>query len=273
VSFAAAILLGIVQGLTEFLPVSSSAHLILARAFFGWDVPADFGLAFDVALHIGTLAAILAFFRSEITAMVAAIPSLISPAAGVSGQPARLAQRIVAGTVPVVVVGLLFNDFIEETLRTPGVAACALAIGAVVMFAAERLATNRRAEDTVTWLDAVLIGCAQASALIPGVSRSGATISLGLLLGLRRDAAARFTFLLAIPATLAAAGKESLELAHMGVSAANAQLMIVGVIVSALVGYITIKYFLRFLAGNRLDVFAYYRWALAAATAVWLFTR
>ena len=109
--------------------------------------------------------------------------------------------------------------------------------------------------------------------LIPGVSRSGATISLGLLLGLRRDAAARFTFLLAIPATLAAAGKESLELAHMGVSAANARLMIVGVIVSALVGYITIKYFLRFLAGNRLDVFAYYRWALAAVTFVWLFAR
>ncbi len=175
--------------------------------------------------------------------------------------------------MPVLVVGLLFNDFIEETLRTPGVAAWALAIGAAVMFAAERLGTNRRAEDTMTWFDAFLIGCAQASALIPGVSRSGATISLGLLLGLRRDAAARFTFLLAIPATLAAAGKESLELGRMGISAANAQLMIVGVIVSGLVGYITIKYFLRFLAGNRLDVFAYYRWGLAAVTFVWLFAR
>ncbi len=161
-SLAAAILLGIVQGLTEFLPVSSSAHLILARAFFGWDVPADFGLAFDVALHIGTLAAILAFFRREIAAMVAAIPSLLSPAAGVPGDPARLAQRIVAGTVPVVVVGLLFNDFIEETLRTPARRGRGPGVGAALMFAAERLGTNRRAEDTVTWLDAVLIGCAQA---------------------------------------------------------------------------------------------------------------
>ena len=205
--------------------------------------------------------------------MVAAIPSLLSPAAGGPGKPARLAQRIVVGTLPVVVVGLLFNDFIEETLRTPGVAAGALAIGAAVMFAAERLATNRRAEDTVTWLDAVLIGCAQASALIPGVSRSGATISFGLLLGLRRDAAARFTFLLAIPATLAAAGKESLELAHMGVSATNAQLMIVGVIVSAMVGYITISTSFASWPGIAWTFSRYYRWALAAVTAVWLFTR
>ncbi len=264
---AAAVLLGIVQGLTEFLPVSSSAHLILARAFFGWDVPADFGLAFDVALHIGTLAAILAFFRREIAAMLMAIPSVLSPGADAS---ARLAQRIVVGTLPVVVVGLLFNDYIEQTMRTPRVAAWALAIGAVAMFAAERLGHRRRTEDSVTWMDAALIGCAQACALIPGVSRSGSTISVGMFLGLRRDAAARFTFLLAIPATLAAAGKESLELRHMGVSAANVELMVIGVVVSGVVGYITIKYFLRFLAGNRLDVFAYYRWALAAATAFWL---
>jgi len=267
VSVAAAILLGILQGLTEFLPVSSSAHLILARAFFGWDVPADFGLAFDVALHIGTLAAILMFFRRELAGMAAALPSVLSPGAGPS---ARLVQRIAVGTVPVVVVGLLFNDYIEQTLRTPRVAAWALATGAIAMFAAERLGIRRRAEDSVTWFEAALIGCAQASALIPGVSRSGATISLGMFLGLRRDAAARFTFLLAIPATLAAAGKESLELGRMGVSASNAQLMAIGVLVSGIVGYLTIKYFLRFLAGNRLDVFAYYRWALAAVTAVWL---
>jgi undecaprenyl-diphosphatase len=271
VSIAAAIVLGILQGLTEFLPVSSSAHLILARAFFGWDVPADFGLAFDVALHIGTLAAILTFFRREIAAMAAALPSVLSPGEGPVGSSARLIQRIVVGTLPVVVVGLLFNDYIEQTLRTPRVAAWALAIGAAVMFGAERLGTRRRAEDSITWLEAVLIGCAQACALIPGVSRSGATISLGMFLGFRRDAAARFTFLLAIPATLAAAGKESIELGRMGISAANAQFMLIGVLVSGLVGYFTIKYFLRFLAGHRLDVFAYYRWALAAATFMWLF--
>jgi undecaprenyl-diphosphatase len=270
VSVAAAVLLGVVQGLTEFLPVSSSAHLILARAFFGWEIPADFGLAFDVALHVGTLAAIVAYFYREILAMVAAVPGLWSADPDPS---ARLAQRIVVGTLPVVVIGLLFNDFIEERLRTPAVAAVALAVGAAVMMAAERLGERRRDEGAVTWLDSVLIGIAQACALVPGVSRSGATISIGMFLGLRRDAAARFTFLLAIPAMLAAAGKEGLELRHMNLTGADVQMMAIGVIVSALVGYLTIKYFLRFLAGNRLDVFAYYRWALAAATVVWFMVR
>jgi undecaprenyl-diphosphatase len=267
VSAAAAILLGILQGLTEFLPVSSSAHLILARAFFGWDVPPEFGLAFDVALHVGTLAAILVFFRREVAAMAVALPSVLAPGADPS---ARLAQRIAIGTVPIVVIGLLFNDFVEHTLRTPAVAAGALALGAVGMFAAERLGPRSRTEDGVTWVEALLIGCAQACALVPGVSRSGATITLGMFLGLRRDAAARFTFLLAIPAMVAAAGKETVELVRMGSSAADLQLMMLGLLVSGVVGYLTIKYVLRFLAGNRLDVFAYYRWALAAATAVWL---
>ncbi len=159
-NFAAAVLLGIVQGLTEFLPVSSSAHLILARAFFGWEVPADFGLAFDVALHIGTLAAIVAFFhardRSDGRGAFRRC-SRRTPDAS-----ARLAQRIVVGTVPVVVVGLLFNDFIEEALRTPAVAAGALALGAVGDVRGRAARRARRAKSSVTWIDAVLIGCAQA---------------------------------------------------------------------------------------------------------------
>jgi undecaprenyl-diphosphatase len=267
VSVFAAVVLGIVQGLTEFLPVSSSAHLILARAFFGWEVPGAFGLAFDVALHVGTLAAILAFFNRDVMAMIAAVPSIAAPG---SNAAARLAQRIVVGTIPVVIVGVTLNDFIENTLRTPAVAAGALAVGAAVMFAAERLGAPRRGEETVSWLDAIAIGCAQASALIPGVSRSGATIAIGMLLGLRREAAARFTFLLAIPAMVAAAAKEGLELRHIPLPDGSAAIMSIGLLVSAAVGYLTIKYFLRYLAGHRLDVFAYYRWALAAATFVWL---
>jgi undecaprenyl-diphosphatase len=263
VSFAAAVLLGIVQGLTEFLPVSSSAHLILARAFFGWEVPEDFGLAFDVALHIGTLAAILTFFRREVAGMLRAVPSALSLGQDPSS---RLVQRIVVGTVPIVLVGGLFNDVIEQQLRTPGVAAWTLAIGGLLMFAAERFGSSQRTEESLTWLEAILIGCAQACALVPGVSRSGATITLGLFLGYRRDAAARFTFLLAIPATMAAAAKEALELRHMDLSLWHAQLMLVGIVVSAIVGYLTIKYFLRFLAGHRLDIFAYYRWGLAGLT-------
>jgi undecaprenyl-diphosphatase len=267
VNLPAAVLLGIIQGLTEFLPVSSSAHLILARAFFGWETPPQLGLAFDVALHLGTLSAIVLFFRPELTAMTAAVPSMFTSDTGDYG---RLLWRIAAGTVPVVIVGLLFNDMIEQTLRTPAVAAGALAVGAVAMLAAERLGPRSRTETSLSWLEAVLIGCAQASALVPGVSRSGSTIAVGMFLGMRRDAAARFTFLLAVPAMLAAAGKEALELRDIALTAGTIAVFAIGTVVSAIVGYVTIKFFLRYLAGNRLDVFAYYRLALAALTVAWL---
>ena len=266
-SLTAAVLLGAIQGLTEFLPVSSSAHLILARAFFGWELPPAFALAFDVALHIGTLAAILTFFRAEIFGMIAAVPRILSPNADGS---AMLARMIAVGTLPVIVVVLLFSDFIEEVLRTPAVAAGALAVGAILMLIAERVGPQVRNEDSIGWRDALLIGCAQSAALIPGMSRSGSTITMGLFLGMRRDAAARFTFLLAIPAMLAAAAKESLALLDMPLPPGSTSLILAGVVVSALVGYVTIKYFLRFLAGNRMDVFAGYRLLLATITVFWL---
>ena len=266
-SLTAAILLGAIQGLTEFLPISSSAHLILARAFFGWELEPEFALAFDVALHIGTLAAILTFFRAEVLAMALAMPRILSP----RPDPAVAMARLIAiGTIPVIIVVLLFNDFIEHVLRTPAVAAGALAFGAVLMLVAERLGPRTRTEQSLSWGDAILIGCAQSAALIPGMSRSGSTITMGMFLGLRRDAAARFTFLLAIPAMLAAAGKESLALLEMPLPAGSLSLIVAGVLVSALVGYITIKFFLRFLASNRLDMFAGYRLILATITVFWL---
>jgi undecaprenyl-diphosphatase len=267
VNLPAAILLGIIQGLTEFLPVSSSAHLILARAFFGWETPPEFGLAFDVALHVGTLLAILAFFHAEIAAMARALPSALSTSPTPSG---RMVQIIAIGTLPVVVAGVLYSDRVEELLRQPPIAAGALALGAVAMLVAERLGPRTRSEGSIAWHEAVLIGCAQAAALIPGMSRSGSTIAMGMFLGVRRDAAARFTFLLAIPAMIAAAGKEAIEMRHMALTGDVVTLFVVGTVVSALVGYLTIKYFLRFLAGHRLDGFAYYRLALALATVVWL---
>jgi undecaprenyl-diphosphatase len=267
VNLPAAVLLGIIQGVTEFLPISSSAHLILARAFFGWEAPPELGLAFDVALHIGTLLAILVFFRADILAMARALPAAASAAPTPAG---RLVQRIAVGTLPIVVAGVLYSDAVEEALRTPGVAAGALAAGAVAMLVAERLGPRTRSEDSLGWGDALLIGCAQAAALVPGMSRSGSTIAMGLFLGVRRDGAARFTFLLAIPAMIAAAAKEGIELAGMQVTSDLVTLFLVGIAVSALVGYLTIKYFLRFLARHRLDGFAVYRLLLAAATVVWL---
>jgi undecaprenyl-diphosphatase len=267
VNLQAAILLGIIQGLTEFLPVSSSAHLILARAFFGWETPPEFGLAFDVALHIGTLVAIVTYFRADILAMIRTLPLALTTNPPVAG---RLMQLIAVGTIPILIVGLVMTDAVEAALRQPAVAAGALTLGALAMLVAERLGPRTRDEGSLRWLDAALIGCAQAAALVPGMSRSGSTIAMGMFLGVRRDSAARFTFLLAIPATLAAAGKETLEVSDMPLTADSLVLFAVGIVVSGVVGYLTIKYFLRFLAGHKLDGFAWYRLALAAATVVWL---
>jgi undecaprenyl-diphosphatase len=267
VTILAAVVLGIVQGLTEFLPVSSSAHLILGRAFFGWDAGA-LGLAFDVACHLGTLLAVVVFFRAELMQMVAALPRIWS----VSDPTARLIWLIVVGTLPTVVAGLLYTHAVEEALRTPLVAAATLVIGGVLMLVAERAGRGVETEQALGPGGALAIGAGQAAALVPGMSRSGTTISIGLFLGLRRDAAARFTFLLSIPAILAAGAKESLELARIGVSADAVTLFAVGMIVSGVVGYLTIRFFLRYLAGHRLDVFAYYRFALAAVTFLWLWS-
>jgi len=266
-----AALLGVIQGLTEFLPVSSSAHLILARAFFGWDPGSlALGLAFDVALHLGTLVAVVVYFREDLTAMARSIPQVFWSDARPDG---RLLRLILIGTLPIVPVGLLYTDAVEATLRTPAVAAAMLALGGVALLAAERLRAARADVDALGWAGALTIGVGQAMALIPGVSRSGATIATGMFLGLRRDAAARFGFLLGVPAIAAAAAKEGLALAGNGLNGATWLYFGIGTGVSAAVGYLTVKYFIRFLVGHRLDGFAYYRLALTLVTVIWFVAR
>lgn len=261
-----AALLGIVQGLTEFLPVSSSAHLILARAFFGFDGD-KFGLAFDVACHVGTLIAVLLYFKRDILEMIAAVPRL-ADSADVRAHEIRL---LVVGTVPAALAGLLFKKPIEEHLRTPAVAAITLAAGAVLLIIAERLGRKTRSDRSLTLAEALWIGCAQAVALVPGVSRSGATIAVALLMGLRRAEAARFIFLLSIPAILGAAASEAPKVLKAGVGGEPGELFVIGIVSSAGVGYVAVKYFIRYLADHSLDVFAWYRLALAAAVVVWMY--
>lgn len=269
-SWLAAALLGIVQGLTEFLPVSSSAHLVLARAFFGWNVDEGaFGLAFDVALHVGTLLAILVYFRRDVAAMLAAAPMALTAGRG----PAKLARLIVLGTIPVVIVGVLLASWLEEHLRTPAVIAVTLTLGAVWLLAAEAFGPRTRDEESLTGPRAIVLGMAESTALVPGMSRSGSTIAMAMLLGLTRESAARFSFLLGIPAIAAAAAKEGLDVVKAGISAQDLGLFALGMAISAVVGYLTIRYFLRYLAGHSLRVFAWYRLALAAATVAWLLAR
>jgi undecaprenyl-diphosphatase len=269
VDLISAALLGVVQGLTEFLPVSSSGHLILARAFFGWD-PGRFGIAFDVACHVGTLLAVVAFFRADVAKLVAAPPGAVS---GRDGEYERLGRLIIAGTIPIVIVGGLFADVIETRLRSPLVVAVTLTVGAIGLLLAERIGRKTREARSLGYVEAFLIGVAQASALAPGISRSGATLTVSMLLDVQRASAARFVFLMSLPAIVAAAAKETLDLWEVGMAAVPVTLLAVGLVTSAIVGYLTVKFFMRYLAGHSLVVFAYYRFALAAVTVVWLLTR
>jgi undecaprenyl-diphosphatase len=172
--------------------------------------------------------------------------------------------------VPIVIVGLLFADWLEANLRGPWVAAIALAVGALLLLVVERLGPRVKGEEALTLPGAFLIGIGQAAALIPGMSRSGTTIAAGMALGLRREAAARFTFLMSAPAVFAAAAKEGLAMRTVQPDASMVVLMAVGFVTSGVVGYLTVKFFLKFLVANRLDVFAWYRLALAAFAIVWL---
>lgn len=264
-SLLQAVLLGIVQGLTEFLPVSSSAHLILGRLFLGLD-GGELGLAFDVACHVGTLAAVVAYFRSDLWEMARAAPQMLT--AGSRGAAHQL-RLVLVGTLPVVVVGLTSTGLIEGYLRTPMVAAVTLAGGAVLFLVVERLGARQRDAATLTFGEALGMGAAQAMALVPGVSRSGATITVGMFYGLRRESAARFSFLFGVPAIVAAAARELLALAGVGLSADDAVRFATGMAVSGIVGYLAIAYLLRYLARHSLAVFAWYRLALAAAVVVW----
>ena len=265
----AAALLGVVQGLTEFLPVSSSAHLILARAVFGWEGQ-GFGLAFDVATHVGTLLAILVYFREDLAAMVVALPRLLTG----TDSDARRLRLIAIGTIPVVIVGGLWADAIEASTRTPQVAAITLAGGALLFLLVERVGAQWRHDDRgMSVGQALLFGVAQSLALVPGVSRSGATIVAGMLMGFTRAGAARFGFLLGIPAILAAAAKEALEFRHTGLAPGDASLFLVGGLTAFLVGYLTIRFFMRYLGSHSLAVFAWYRLGLAAVVVIWTMGR
>ena len=268
-------LLGIVQGVTEFLPISSSAHLILARDLFGWRLDDDFALAFDVACHVGTLVAVVVYFRSDLIALAAAALRRSTWLAG-ADRDGRLLRSLGLATVPVMVVGVAAGDRIAGSLRTPEVAAFSLAAGALVMLAAERVGrscgrgrgrerpTGGRDESSLGWAESLGLGVAQAAALVPGVSRSGAVLTVAMLVGLPRERAARFAFLLGVPAIAGAGAKGMLDLAAGGIPPDGGLALAVGVVSSGLVGYVAIFGFVRYVARHTLDPFAVYRLGLAA---------
>lgn len=262
------IVLAIVQGLTEFIPISSTAHLRIVPALFGWKDP---GAAFSAVLQIGTLVAVLWYFWRDVLRILSAMIADLRHGKLATTQDAKLGWMIAAGTLPIVVCGLLFKDHIETTLRSLYVMSAALAGVAVLLAIAEWAIARRRASgimgreiNQASWRDAIVVGFAQAAALVPGTSRSGATILGGLCSGLTREAAARFSFLLSIPAILAAGVFQLIDSrAELLASGSDALKLLVALIVTAIVGYATIPWLLGFLRHRTMFVFIVYRLLLA----------
>lgn len=257
-----AIILGIVQGLTEFLPVSSSGHLLLGQYFLGLD-QARFGLSFDVALHLGTLLAVVSFFWRDLVRMALAFLRSLRQR-DFSDPDQRLAYLILASTIPAALIGYLLEDFFETAVRSPWVVVFNLVLVGVLFIVGEAVGSKVREASKLTLPEAVGVGLAQAAALVPGVSRSGATITLGLFLGLRREEAARFSFLMSVPIIAGAGILQLREVVSQGMSAYDTLLFGAGFVSSAVVGYLAIRFFLRFVVDHSLRAFAYYRFGLAA---------
>jgi undecaprenyl-diphosphatase len=254
---AAAALLGLVQGLTEFLPVSSTAHLILVSNAFGLD-PARFGLPFDVALHLGTALAVLLYFAR----------TWIGLAVDLVRGRWRMPLLVVVGTVPAAVAGVLLESTVERTLRSGWWIVLGLLVGSIVFVLAERIAIQRRKTDDLTLGDAIFMGLAQAIALLPGISRSGITISAGLTRQLAREDATRFSFLLATPVILGAGLKTLLDARKAQALFAQPDIVVVGFVVSFLSGLTAVAFLIRFVRGHSLNWFVAYRLGLAAVVVL-----
>jgi undecaprenyl-diphosphatase len=254
--------LAIVQGLTEFLPVSSSGHLVLVPRILGWP---DQGLAFDVAVHLGTLIAVVAYFRHELFSMTRGW--FASVLGGVATPDSGLAWAVIWGTVPVAIAGFFAADTIEQYLRSPMLVASTTAGFGILLWLADARGSRERDEYSLSWADVMIVGMIQVLALVPGTSRSGITMTAGLLLGLSRAGSARFSFLLSVPVIVAAAVFETIKLAKDPLPADWMSLS-AGVLVSAFVAYLTIGWFLSFLGRFGMMPFAIYRVLLAVFIVV-----
>lgn len=251
-----AFILGAVQGLTEFLPISSSGHLTLVPWLFGWSDP---GLTFDVALHAGTLIALLVYFwRDWLHYIQAAFTSLFRRSMAVDG--AKTAWLLLAATIPGAVIGALGDNWFEQHVRQPALIASLLIVFAGVLYVIDRAGKKVKSVEQMSWTDGIVVGFSQAIALFPGVSRSGATISAGLLRGLTREAAARFSFLLAMPITAGAVLFKAVDIVQSGgLPSDQRAAFAVGIATAAVVGLAAIKWMLAYVRKQSLDIFIWYR--------------
>jgi undecaprenyl-diphosphatase len=263
-----ALVLGIVQGLTEFLPISSSAHQSIVGQFFGRQ---DVGAAFTAITQLGTEAAVILYFRHDIWRIIRSWLGSLTGRVPRDDPDARMGWLVILGSIPIVLLGLLFQNAIDSGLRNLWITAAMLAGFGVVIGVADRLARNIRPLDSLTWGHGVLFGLAQSLALVPGVSRSGATISAGLALGYTREAAAKYSFLLAIPAVVGSGLFKLADISGDPVPPAWGPILL-ATVVSFVIGYVVIAWLLRYISTHNFMPFVVYRIALAVVVAVLLVT-
>ncbi|HYF04844.1 MAG TPA: undecaprenyl-diphosphatase UppP [Patescibacteria group bacterium] len=260
-------ILGAVQGLTEFLPVSSSGHLILVPWFFNWKDP---GLAYDVFLHGGTLLALLVYFWEDVVKLAKGFVTLFTKARDARSEHQSLVLLLLVGTIPAAVLGKFLDPWAQHVLRDPRLVAFDLAVAGILLYVADKFGKKARSIQTVTIIDALLIGCAQALALFPGVSRSGATIIAALLLGMRRPDSARYAFLLALPITF---GSVIFKFKDVLVGDISVGYAVAGFVSSAVFGFFAIRYMLSFVQKHSYSIFVMYRLVLAVVVIGIFFSR
>lgn len=268
-----AFILGIVQGLTEFLPVSSSGHLVLAPYWLGWDIPADQAFIFDVLVQMGTLVAVIVYFWKDVVGITRAIVMGLVQRKPLADPYARLGWQVFVATIPTGLGGLLLKDTVESVFGSVGATSVFLLVTAVLLLLAERVGKREHTVEQVSWLDAVLIGCFQLLAVFPGVSRSGSTIVGAMTRNLDRPSAARFSFLMSIPIMVAAGLISTFDLLKMPGLTEFLPQVLTGFVTAGLVGYLSIRWLLGYLAKHPLYVFSGYVAAAGLITLISLVFR
>jgi len=272
-SFIQAIILGIVQGLTEFLPISSSAHLVIVPYLFNWTLDPAKAFVFDVLVQLGTLVAVIIYFWGDLAAIFKAVFAGIKEKTPFKTSDSRLGWFIVLGTIPAGLAGLLLKDRVEAVFNSPLITAVLLLVTAILLTTAEFLSKKERQLEALTWQDSLMVGFFQALAIFPGVSRSGATMSGGLFKGYTREAAARFSFLLSIPIMLAAGLLSVVALVYEPFFLEFLPVLLLGFVIAGVIGYLSIRWLLGYVKNNSLYGFAIYCMVISVVTIVVFFIR
>jgi undecaprenyl-diphosphatase len=267
------IILGIIQGLTEFLPISSSAHLVIAPYLLGWQFPNQVGFIFDVLVQLGTLLAVIIYFRKDLYRIILAVIEGLIHRQPFADPMSRLGWILILATIPAVIAGVLFKGLVERAFGSPVAAALFLLVTAALLVIAERVGKRDRQFDSITWMDGLIAGLLQAVSLLPGISRSGATITGGMLRNLDRPSAARFSFLISVPVMVGAGALAMVDLFKSPNFTGQIPTVLAGFIASAIVGYFAIRWLLSYLTRRPLYLFAIYCVAVSFLVLIVSFIR